>query len=151
RLVPCLIGGGAAAFGAARAHAQGATLPAQPASPSDLSSLSIEDLAQLTLPPASQRDEPLSSAPTPFFVITNGDIMDSAATSLPEVLRLAPNLGVQQVDGHEYAITARGFNSVETANKLLVLVDGRSVYSTLHSGVFWDTQTPLLEDIDQIE
>jgi iron complex outermembrane receptor protein len=86
-----------------------------------------------------------------LFVITNGDIVDSAATSLPEVLRLAPNLGVQQVSAHDYAITARGFNSVETANKLLVLVDGRSVYSTLHSGVFWDTQTPFLDDIEQIE
>lgn len=151
RFVPCLVGG-AAAFGATRAHAQDlSTPPAQPASQSDLSGLSIEDLAQLNVRSASKRDEPLSSVPTALFVITNGDILDSAATSLPEVLRLAPNLGVQQVNGHEYAITARGFNSVETANKLLVLVDGRSVYSTLHSGVFWDTQTPLLEDIDQIE
>ena len=153
RFVPCLLGGAAAAaFGASSAHAQDAsTPPAQPASQSDLSGLSIEDLARLTVRSASKRDEPLSSVPTALFVITNGDIQDSAATSLPEVLRLAPNLGVQQVNGHEYAITARGFNSVETANKLLVLVDGRSVYSTLHSGVFWDTQTPLLEDIDQIE
>ncbi|HYD11778.1 MAG TPA: TonB-dependent receptor [Allosphingosinicella sp.] len=152
RLVPCLIGGAAAAFGAARAQAQDApTLPAQPASQSDLSTLSIEDLAQLTVRSASKRDEPLSSAPTAVFVITNGEILDSAATTLPDVLRLAPNLGVQQVNGHEYAITARGFNSLETSNKLLVLVDGRSVYSTLHSGVFWDTQTPFIEDIDQIE
>ena len=152
RFVPCLIGGAAASVAAASAHAQDAsTPPALPASQSDLSGLSIEDLAQLTVRSASKRDEPLSSAPTALFVITNGDILDSPATSLPEVLRLAPNLGVQQVNGHEYAITARGFNSVETANKLLVLVDGRSVYSTLHSGVFWDTQTPLLEDIEQIE
>ena len=151
RIVPCLLGG-AAAFGAAQAQAQDTpALPAQPASQGDLSTLSIEDLAQLTVRSASKRDEPLSSAPTALFVITTGDIRESAATSLPEVLRLAPNLGVQQVNGHDYAITARGFNSVETANKLLVLVDGRSVYSPLHSGVFWDTQTPFLEDIDQIE
>lgn len=151
RSIPCLIGGATALFGAAAAHAQTATPAAQPASQNDLSSLSIEDLAQLNVRSASKRDEPLSSAPTALFVITNGDLLDSAATSLPEALRLAPNLGVQQVNAHEYAITARGFNSVETANKLLVLVDGRSVYSTLHSGVFWDTQTPMLEDIDQIE
>jgi iron complex outermembrane receptor protein len=152
RLISCLLGGAAASFGVADARAQGGpTLPAQPATQNDLSSLSIEDLAQLNVRSASKRDEPLSSAPTALFVITNGDIVDSAAASLPEALRLAPNLGVQQVNGHEYAITARGFNSVETANKLLVLVDGRSVYSTLHSGVFWDTQTPFLEDIEQIE
>jgi iron complex outermembrane receptor protein len=151
-LFPSLIGGAAAAFGATGVHAQAsATPPAQPASQNDLSTLSIEDLAQLTVSSASKRDEPLSAAPTALFVITSGDIVDAAATSLPEVLRLAPNLGVQQVNGHEYAITARGFNSVETANKLLVLVDGRSVYSTLHSGVFWDTQTPFIENIDQIE
>ena len=152
RFVPCLIGGAAAVCCAQGACAQDRpTASVQPASQGDLSDLSIEDLAQITVRSASKRDEPLSSAPTALFVITNGDIVDSAATSLPEVLRLAPNLGVQQVSAHEYAITARGFNSVETANKLLVLVDGRSVYSTLHSGVFWDTQTPLLEDIEQIE
>ncbi len=152
RLIPCLIGGAAAAFGAGGARARDVpTPPPRPAGQDDLSSLSIEDLAQLNVRSASKRDEPLSAAPTALFVITGGDIADSAATSLPEVLRLAPNLGVQQVSAHDYAITARGFNSVETANKLLVLVDGRSVYSTLHSGVFWDTQTPLLEDIDQIE
>ncbi len=152
RFVPCLIGGAVAAFGAPRAFAQDApVLPAQPAAQNDLSSLSIEDLAQLPVSSASKRDEPLSGAPTALFVLTNGDIVDSAATSLPEVLRLAPNLGVQQINAHDYAITARGFNSAETSNKLLVLVDGRSVYSTLHSGVFWDTQTPFLEDIAQIE
>lgn len=149
RFVPCLIGGAAASFGAAGVHAQTGATP--PAAQGDLSGLSIEDLAQLPVRSASKREEPLSRVPTALYVITNGDILDSAATSLPEVLRLAPNLGVQQVNGHEYAITARGFNSVETANKLLVLVDGRSIYSTLHSGVFWDTQTPFLEDIDQIE
>ena len=94
---------------------------------------------------------PRSQAPTALYVITANDIANSAADSLPEALRLAPNLNVQQLNGHEYAISARGFNSLETANKLLVLIDGRSIYSTLHSGVFWDLRTPMLEDIDQIE
>jgi len=150
RLVPCLIGGVAAAFCAAPARAQ-APMPAPVSEPDDLSGLSIEDLAQLMVRSASKRDEPLSAAPTSLFVLTHGDIVDAAATSLPEVLRLAPNLGVQQITAHDYAITARGSNGIAASNKLLVLVDGRSIYSTLHSGVFWDTQTPFLEDIEQIE
>ncbi|HMJ92872.1 MAG TPA: TonB-dependent receptor plug domain-containing protein, partial [Allosphingosinicella sp.] len=117
----------------------------------ELSELSIEELARLPVSSASKREEPLSSAPTALYLITGEDIISSAATSLPETLRLAPNLNVQQVNGHEYTISARGFNSLETANKLLVLVDGRSVYSTLHSGIFWDLQAPLLEDLAQIE
>lgn len=140
-----------------RAAAQDATTPAPtPAfavapQGNDLSQLSIEELAQLPVRSASKREEPLSEAPTALYVITGDDIANSAADSLPEALRLAPNLNVQQVNGHEYAISARGFNSVETSNKLLVLIDGRSIYSTLHSGVFWDLRTPMLEDIDQIE
>jgi iron complex outermembrane recepter protein len=117
----------------------------------DLSALSIEELAQLPVRSASKREEPLGSAPTALFVITGQDIVDSGATSLPEAMRLAPNLNVQQVNGFEYAISARGFNSVETSNKLLVLMDGRSVYSPLHSGVFWQLRGTLLEDIQQIE
>lgn len=147
----------AAAIPPARAAAQVASTPApimaSAAAPGgqDLSQLSIEELAQLPVRSASKREEPLSEAPTALYVITSEDIANSAADSLPEALRLAPNLNVQQVNGHEYAISARGFNSVETSNKLLVLVDGRSVYSTLHSGVFWDLRTPMLEDLDQIE
>jgi iron complex outermembrane receptor protein len=117
----------------------------------DLSQLSIEELAQLPVRSASKREEPLSQAPTALYAVTGDDIVNSAADSLPEALRLAPNLNVQQVNGHEYAISARGFNSIETSNKLLVLIDGRSIYSTLHSGVFWDLRTLMLEDIDQIE
>jgi iron complex outermembrane recepter protein len=128
-------------------------IPASAPAPGDqdLSQLSIEELAQLPVRSASKREEPLSGAPTALFVITNEDIVHSGVTSFPEVMRLAPNLGVQQVNGHEYAITARGFNSIETSNKLLVLLDGRSIYSTLQSGVFWDLRTTLLEDIEQVE
>jgi len=154
-----LLGSAAIAWPDARAAAQDASAPAPlPASVpalapggEDLSQLSIEELAQLPVRSASKREEPLSQAPTALYVITGDDIVNSAADSLPEALRLAPNLNVQQINGHEYAISARGFNSVETANKLLVLIDGRSIYSTLHSGVFWDLRTPMLEDIDQIE
>ena len=117
----------------------------------DLSQLSIEELAQLPVRSASKREEPLAAAPTALYVITGEEILASGVTSIPEAMRLAPNLQVQQVNGFEYAISARGFNSVETSNKLLVLMDGRSVYSTLHSGVFWQLRSTLLEDVQQIE
>lgn len=117
----------------------------------DLSLLSIEELAQLPVRSASKREEPLSGVPTALFVITGDDIARSPANSLTEVLRLAPNLQVQQVNARDQAIGARGFNGYETSNKLLVLMDGRSLYSTLHSGVFWELRQPLLEDIQQIE
>ena len=157
RVAYLLLGPAAFACAGTRAAAQEVStpppIPASAPAPGgeDLSQLSIEQLAQLPVRSASKREEPLSQAPTALYVITGDDILNSAADSLPEALRLAPNLNVQQINGHEYAVSARGFNSLETANKLLVLIDGRSVYSTLHSGVFWDLRTPMLEDIDQIE
>lgn len=117
----------------------------------DLSSLSIEELAQLPVRSASKQEEPLSAAPTSLYVITDSDIARSNGTSLTEVLRQAPNLHVEKLSATQTTIAARGFAGFETSNKLLVLVDGRSVYSTLHSGVFWDLQSPLLEDLQQIE
>jgi iron complex outermembrane receptor protein len=124
--------------------------PAQPASRGDLADLSLEELANLEVTSVSRRAEPLSEAPASVFVITRDDIRRSGATSLPEALRLAPNLHVARVDARQYAISARGFNST-VANKLLVLIDGRTVYTPLFSGVFWDAQDTLLEDIERIE
>ena len=98
----------------------------------------------------SKRPEKLSEAPSSIQVITGDDIRRAGATSLPEALRLASNLQVAQVDSHGWAITARGFNNT-SANKLLVLIDGRAVYTPLHAGVFWDVQDTLLEDIERIE
>jgi iron complex outermembrane recepter protein len=115
-----------------------------------LKDLSIEDLSNIEINSVSKRDEKLSDAPTSVFVITSEDIRRSGATSLPEALRLAPNLQVARVSGNEYAISARGFNGT-AANKLLVLIDGRSVYSPLFSGVFWDVQDVMIEDIERIE
>ncbi|HEU0099925.1 MAG TPA: TonB-dependent receptor [Allosphingosinicella sp.] len=117
----------------------------------DLRDLSIEQLAQIEVRSASKQAEPIGRAPTSIFVVTGGDIAGSAATSLPEALRLAPNLEVQQLDARQFAVTSRGFNGAESSNKLLVLIDGRSVYTTLHSGVFWELHSPLLEDVAQIE
>lgn len=124
---------------------------AESPNPIDLQSLSIEELAQVTVRSASKREEPLSAAPTALYVITGSEIVSSGAMSLPEALRLAPNLNVQQVDASQYAITARGFNGTETANKLLVLIDGRTIYTPLQSQVFWNLHAPLLEDLRQIE
>lgn len=129
----------------------GVPAPALAQSVEDLSNLSIEELVQVEVRSASRRAEPLSEAPTAIYVLTDSDIERSAATTLPEVLRLAPNLHVQRVDARQYAISARGFNGFETANKLLVLIDGRTVYTTLHSGVFWELHSRLLEDLHQIE
>lgn len=125
---------------------------AQTGKPSDLADLSLEELANLEITSVSRRPERLSDAPASVFVITGDDIRRSGATNLPEALRLAPNLEVARVDSRQYAISARGFNQPNLiANKLLVLIDGRTVYTPLFSGVFWDAQDTLLEDVDRIE
>ena len=98
----------------------------------------------------SGRAEKLSETASAIQVITQEDIRRSGATSLPQALRLASNLTVQQLDASEWSISARGFTS-PLANKMLVLMDGRSVYSPLFAGVFWGVQDTLLADIDQIE
>ncbi|MEJ0061292.1 MAG: TonB-dependent receptor [Terricaulis sp.] len=124
----------------------------QLAAAESLERLSIEELANLEIMSVSRRPEPVSEAPAAIFVITNEDIRRAGARSIPEALRLAPNLQVARGDSGSYAITARGFNhSTLTANKLQVLIDGRSVYNPLYSGVFWDAQNVLLADIDRIE
>jgi iron complex outermembrane receptor protein len=123
---------------------------AQSGKPSDLADLSLEELANIEVTSVSRRAERLSDAPASIFVITGDDIRRSGVTSLPEALRLAPNLEVARVDSRQYAISARGLNNT-IANKLLVLIDGRTVYTPLFSGVFWDAQDTLLEDVDRIE
>lgn len=143
----------AAAFAACphAAWAQPAEQGSAPETVTELRELSIEQLANIEVRSASKQAEPLQRAPTSLYVITEDDILRSAATSLPDVLRLAPNLQVQRLDGRQYAVSARGFNGYETSNKLLVLMDGRSIYTPLHAGVFWELHSPLLEDLRQIE
>jgi iron complex outermembrane receptor protein len=121
----------------------------------DLSRLSIEELGDVQVTSVSKRPEAVGQAPSAIYVISQSDIARSGATSVPEVLRLAPNLQVSQAGASRYVITARGMNGSPAAqnfaNKLLVLIDGRTVYSPLYSGVYWDMQDVLLEDIDRIE
>ncbi len=116
----------------------------------DLTALTLEELANIRVTSVSRRAERLSDAPASIFVITAEDIRRSGATTLAEVLRLAPNLQVARLDAGQYAISARGFNNL-ISNKLLVLVDGRTIYTPLFSGVFWDQQDVLLEDVERIE
>ncbi|HWD94188.1 MAG TPA: TonB-dependent receptor [Verrucomicrobiae bacterium] len=118
--------------------------------PAELKRLSLEDLENQDVTVVSRRPEKLSESPSAVQVITGEDIHRSGATSLPEALRLAPNLEVAQVNSHDWAISARGFNNT-LANKLLVMIDGRTVYTPLDAGVFWDVQNVLLEDVDRIE
>ena len=126
-------------------------LAAQPTSvAANLADLSLEQLGNIVVTSVSRREEPLAEAPASIYVITAEDIRRSGATSLPEALRLAPNLQVARADANQYAISARGFNNV-LANKLLVLIDGRTVYTPLFSGVFWEAQDVMLEDIERIE
>lgn len=129
----------------------GGALQAAAAAPlNDLSNLSFEELANLRVTSVSGKSERLADAPAAVFVITREDLRRSGASSLPEALRLAPNVQVAEVSAYGYAISARGLNSSST-NKLLVLIDGRSVYTPLFSGVFWDVQDVPLEEIERIE
>jgi iron complex outermembrane recepter protein len=123
---------------------------AQPGDAAYLKTLSLEELAALEVYSVSRRTERASDAAAAIHIITEEDIRRSGANSLPEVLRLASNLQVARASSRSWAISARGF-SAPFSNKLLVLVDGRTVYSPLFSGVFWDAQDTLLEDIDRIE
>lgn len=115
-----------------------------------LKTLSIEQLMNVEVTSVSKRPQRLAQVASAIQVITQQDIRRSGAASLPEALRLATNLQVAQLDSRQWAISARGLNST-TANKLLVLIDGRTVYTPLFSGVFWDIQDVPLEDIDRIE
>ncbi|MDB5803482.1 MAG: TonB-dependent receptor [Betaproteobacteria bacterium] len=144
-------GGGAVAV-AAMAAALLCVAPAgaQQVALKDLADLSLEELSNITVTSVSGNAEPLSGAAASIYVITGEDIRRSAATSLPEALRLAPNLQVARIDARNYAVTARGSNGA-FSNKLLVLIDGRIVYTPLFSGVFWDAQDVMLEDVERIE
>ena len=139
--------------GAAALALSGAAVAAEPsasAHPTDLGDLSLEELGQIPVTSVTGRPQSVQDAAASIFVITAEDIRRSAATSLPEALRLAPNLQVARINATQYAITARGFNNA-IGNKLLVMIDGRTVYSPLFSGVFWDAQQVMLEDVERIE
>lgn len=115
-----------------------------------LKSLSIEELMNLEVTSVARHPIKLSKSPSAIQVITNDDFSRLGVTRLTEALRLASNLEVVQRDASQWSISARGFNS-STSNKMLVLIDGRIVYSPLFAGVFWDIQDMLLDNVDRIE
>lgn len=125
-------------------------LQAQELTPASLREASLEDLMRVEVTSVSKRQEQLPQAAAAVFVIGQEEIRRSGATSIAEVLRLVPGLQVSRIDGNKWAISSRGFNN-RFANKMLVLIDGRSVYSSLFSGVFWDIQDTMLEDVERIE
>jgi iron complex outermembrane recepter protein len=118
--------------------------------PTDLAQLSIEDLMKIEITSASRKEQPVEDAAAAVFVITQEDIRRSGMTTLPDVLRLAPGVDVAQINSNKWAVSVRGFNGFRT-NKLLVLVDGRSVYNRIFSGVLWDTEDVVLDDVERIE
>jgi iron complex outermembrane recepter protein len=117
---------------------------------SDLTDKSIEFLMDIEVTSVSKKEERLFQAAAAVYVITQEEINRSGLTSIPELLRLVPGLQVARIDGSKWAITARGFNA-RIANKLLVLIDGRTVYSPETSGVYWEVQDLVLEDVERIE
>jgi iron complex outermembrane receptor protein len=116
----------------------------------DLKRLSLEELMRVEVSTVLRVPEPTAAIPAAVFVITPDDIRRSGATSLPEILRLAPGVQVAQLDAARYAIGIRGFAD-RLARSMLVLVDGRAVYSPLFAGTYWEVQDTLLEDIERIE
>lgn len=112
--------------------------------------MDMSDLLNVEVTSVSKKAQKVSKAAAAIFVISHQDIKRSGVTSIPEALRMAPGIDVARIDGNKWAITSRGFNG-RYANKLLVLIDGRSVYTPFFSGVHWDVQDTLLEDIDRIE
>lgn len=115
----------------------------------NFASMSLEELGSIRITSVSKREESVADAPAAVYVISSGELRRSGAASLVEALRLAPNLQVMQISSGGHIVTARGFAG--DRNKLLVLIDGRSVYTPLFAGVFWDVQDVPLDDIERIE
>jgi iron complex outermembrane receptor protein len=131
-----------------KSAAQTATSSTPP--PGDLINLSLEQLGNIVVTTASKEPEEVWQSPTAIYVITQEDIRRSGATTIPELLRLAPGVEVARIDSDHWAVGIRGFGG-EFSKSLLVLIDGRSVYSPLFAGVYWQVQDTLFEDIDRIE
>ena len=132
-----------------------AATPPQPASAQsssapDLASASLEELLNVRITSAGRREQRATDAAAAVFVLTSEDIRRSGMTTVPELLRLVPGVQVARINANKWAVSVRGFSGLYS-NKLLVLVDGRSVYDRLFSGVLWDASDPVLDDIERIE
>jgi iron complex outermembrane recepter protein len=118
--------------------------------PGDLTQKSLEDLMNIEITSVSKKEQRTSEAPAAIFVISREDIRRSGALNIPDLLRMVPGVDVAQIDTGKWAISARGFNG-QYSDKLLVLVDGRTVYTPIFAGVFWDSQNILLDTIERVE
>ncbi len=124
--------------------------PGTPTDPAALKKLSLEELSQIEVTTPSKEPQPAFQTPDAIYVITGEDIRRSGATSIPEALRLAPGVEVARIDGNKWSIGIRGFGS-RFSRGVLVLIDGRTVYSTLLAGTYWEVQDTMMDDIDRIE
>mgnify|MGYP003393491815 CR=1 FL=1 len=127
-----------------------ATAMAEAAEQNDALGLSVEQLLNTKVTSVAKKAQSLNDAPAAVFVISNEDIRRSGATSIPDALRLAPGLDVARIDANKWAVSSRGFNG-RFANKLQVLIDGRSAYTRSFAGIYWENQDVMMEDIDRIE
>jgi iron complex outermembrane receptor protein len=118
--------------------------------PEDLTAISLDQLSQIRVTSVAKKQQTLARAAAAVFVVSADDIRRSGATSIPEALRLVPGLHVARIDASKWVVSARGFSG-RLSNKLLVLVDGRSIYTPLFSGVLWEMHDIVMEDIDRIE
>src|SRR5271170_6796176 len=116
----------------------------------DLTQLSLADLMNVEVTSVSKKEQKLSRTASAIFVITSEDIRRSGATNIPDLLRMVPGVDVAQINGNTWAISVRGLNG-RFSNELLVLLDGRNVYTPTFGGVFWDVLDTPLEDIERIE
>ena len=116
----------------------------------DITHFSLEELMNMEVSSVAKKNQPMSDAAAAIYVITSEDIRRSGLASIPELLRLVPGMQVAHIDGNKWAISSRGFNS-RWASKLLVLMDGRTLYNPMFSGVYWDVQGTVINDIERIE
>jgi len=116
----------------------------------DLTKVNLEDLMNIEVTSVAKKEQKLSRTASAVFVIAQDDIRRSGATNIPDLLRMVPGVDVAQINANKWAISVRGFNG-QYSNKLLVMIDGRTVYSPMFSGVFWDAQDVPLDSIDRIE
>jgi iron complex outermembrane receptor protein len=123
---------------------------ADSATSSDIFELPLEELMNIEVISTAKQAQPLADAASAVFVITQEDLRRTGVTNIPDALRMVPGMQVARIDANKWAVTARGFNG-RFANKLLVLIDGRTVYTPTFSGVYWEVQDLLLEDIERIE
>jgi len=118
--------------------------------PEDLKQLTLEELGNVEVTTVSKAPQEIMKTPAAIFVITQEDIRRSGATNIPEALRLAPGVEIARIDANHWSVAIRGFAG-QFSKSLLVLVDGRSIYTPLFEGVYWDLPHVMLEDVDRIE